>query len=540
MKGNILADTIRKLFAVYLLLCGIFMVGMIWTPPYPSGGATDRSNHIPQKITGVSVSRQGAQDLSYELHIRKTDRDYDCLVFFSNHQEVKVYEGDELIYELKAPNSTFGRTTGSVWNFVSLDQNVSVVKVTVHNIYGDVKEEDNVFYEGNQLDAYHWLLTRSLPDTIVGLFVLGIGLFEILRYRLINRKEGFGKDMHYFGQFVTVLGLWSLNESDFMTLLVQDRVVCSYMAFMMLLMMSFPFILFVKEYMEVVETRIWKILCGLSLTNIVVQTTLHVSGIRQFKEMAPVTHLIVVLSLIYMIQSLIGRIRRRGLDRKNKINILGIAVLGLGVGVTLTAYYFAVFRVGSTAILFMLAYICILIRDMIISSQEHMDENKKMEIYRQMAVIDLLTGLNNRNAYNTWMESSSAREDIGIITFDLNDLKRCNDTYGYSAGDHYIMQASGMILKTFGMIGNCYRIGGDEFCVIMQNLKQDHLEEYFHRFEAMQNHYNQVGPEVPIRIAYGAARFNPQQDRDLQDTRNRADEKMYCMKKQMKKEDAGL
>ena len=51
--------------------------------------------------------------------------------------------------------------------------------------------------------------------------------------------------------------------------------------------------------------------------------------------------------------------------------------------------------------------------------------------------------------------------------FDLNDLKKCNDTYGHDYGDQYIMMASEILKKLFALDGKCYRIGGDEFCALV-------------------------------------------------------------------------
>lgn len=54
-----------------------------------------------------------------------------------------------------------------------------------------------------------------------------------------------------------------------------------------------------------------------------------------------------------------------------------------------------------------------------------------------------------------------------IVTFELNNLKRCNDNYGHSAGDVYISNSARVIENIFERFGKCYRIGGDEFCCVI-------------------------------------------------------------------------
>jgi diguanylate cyclase (GGDEF)-like protein len=67
-------------------------------------------------------------------------------------------------------------------------------------------------------------------------------------------------------------------------------------------------------------------------------------------------------------------------------------------------------------------------------------------------------------------------EGYVIVTFDLNNLKQCNDQYGHRVGDEYIINAAHIIEDNFERYGKCYRIGGDEFCVIMPDAKENSIE----------------------------------------------------------------
>ena len=55
-----------------------------------------------------------------------------------------------------------------------------------------------------------------------------------------------------------------------------------------------------------------------------------------------------------------------------------------------------------------------------------------------------------------------------LIIFDVNYFKVINDTYGHSFGDEILKVIGKIIKKTYSQYGRCYRIGGDEFAVIIE------------------------------------------------------------------------
>lgn len=63
-----------------------------------------------------------------------------------------------------------------------------------------------------------------------------------------------------------------------------------------------------------------------------------------------------------------------------------------------------------------------------------------------------------------------------MIMFDVNGLKYINDTFGHPAGDELIKAAANVIMTAFGNHGDCFRIGGDEF-VVLVNAKDDKIKE---------------------------------------------------------------
>ena len=91
---------------------------------------------------------------------------------------------------------------------------------------------------------------------------------------------------------------------------------------------------------------------------------------------------------------------------------------------------------------------------------------------QDVATTDSLTGLENRfsfdSALNDIQRESAAKENWMLFLMDVNGLKYANDTFGHQAGDILIKAAADVILKTFSPDGKCYRIGGDEFAVVIE------------------------------------------------------------------------
>lgn len=80
---------------------------------------------------------------------------------------------------------------------------------------------------------------------------------------------------------------------------------------------------------------------------------------------------------------------------------------------------------------------------------------------------DDLTGLHNRNAMIEkvgWMKKSAG--PVGLIYADLNGLKEINDSLGHQAGDEALRQVAELLIQRYG-IENSYRMGGDEFMVLL-------------------------------------------------------------------------
>ena len=155
-------------------------------------------------------------------------------------------------------------------------------------------------------------------------------------------------------------------------------------------------------------------------------------------------------------------------------------------------------------------------------------------LYRKLAYTDLLTGINNRNAFelDTKRLQRSEQQDLTVLTCDLNMLKNVNDQRGHAAGDEYIISLARLLVERFRDRGETYRIGGDEFATLLRNADVDALRAAMDELHAQALKIQVAG--FPLFFAYGIASFDPACDADVHDTMTRADAQMYAHKRALK------
>lgn len=147
---------------------------------------------------------------------------------------------------------------------------------------------------------------------------------------------------------------------------------------------------------------------------------------------------------------------------------------------------------------------------------------------------DELTRCLNRHAYENDMKKLNLSEEWVYISVDLNGLKRANDSYGHMAGDELICAAADCMRDSFHEYGKVYRIGGDEFAVIItENTSQ--VEELIHGFDS--NVANWHGKFVDsMAVSYGWVFSTERNWGSAYEISKAADARMYQSKERYYKE----
>lgn len=153
--------------------------------------------------------------------------------------------------------------------------------------------------------------------------------------------------------------------------------------------------------------------------------------------------------------------------------------------------------------------------------------------HQDMFNTDQLSQLKNRNAYDIDIQNMAVTKrlsGVAMVVMDLNHLKYVNDHMGHYEGDRYIQCASSALKSAAGNDAVSYRVGGDEFIMIIRDADQNKAEDCMERIqtEFMKLRFT---CDKNLSIAMGYAIYDEELDQDLYDTGKRADQMMYENKK---------
>ena len=162
-----------------------------------------------------------------------------------------------------------------------------------------------------------------------------------------------------------------------------------------------------------------------------------------------------------------------------------------------------------------------------------MAADEQLTSQRNKLMKDSLSGVFSRYAYSDDMEQyrnlTALPDDFTVFVFDLNGLKKVNDTNGHEAGDELIIGAARCIEKTVGDAGKCYRTGGDEF-VVMTNMEKEQAENILTRLKEETKQWSSDTFDFSMSIAAGYARAEDYQGLTAEELTKKADQAMYASK----------
>lgn len=147
---------------------------------------------------------------------------------------------------------------------------------------------------------------------------------------------------------------------------------------------------------------------------------------------------------------------------------------------------------------------------------------------------DEMTGMLNKNMYLKMIKTKYPKvKEIGVVYFDVNGLKKINDNLGHEMGDLLIEMAAKTLLYFKNDKTKIYRMGGDEFVLIMEEGNKDKVEKLLVSWKKLLDTMNGEMFDFKCEMAYGYAIG---EGKDVDKLIEEADERMYEKKIEMKGE----
>jgi diguanylate cyclase (GGDEF)-like protein/PAS domain S-box-containing protein len=158
-------------------------------------------------------------------------------------------------------------------------------------------------------------------------------------------------------------------------------------------------------------------------------------------------------------------------------------------------------------------------------------------LLRQLAATDELTGISNRR---TFLEHATQalrrwqrhRQPLALLIVDLDWFKQVNDRHGHLYGDEVLKRFTDTVRTELRDIDIFGRLGGEEFCVVLERCGVREASEAAERFRARVEAMELTAPDgSPLRltVSIGATASQPS-DRRIEELLSRADRALYAAK----------
>lgn len=485
-------------------------------------------------------------DVIIKLTVPTNLRYSSSLGFYASDQTVKVYINNRLIYNFSQDKNEHKHIEcpGKSYNILDTIYGYRGETLYIHLSSIDKITDSNIptFYIGDAVNIISKEISNSAATFLCVLFLIILGISAILLWGLFRKNISQGDfTLCFAGIFCILLAIMITVLQPICAYYTHNSITISYMVFLLQLLVPISLIHLLRALSKAKSNNTINLILLINYINVLLTIILQATEIADFHATETFTSIIALTSLlITFIYSIYVTYKRRSSnDGRNNL----ICVILLTLGYALFVYKANTYELYQLYIgtIFIIIYVSIVINIYIKQSIAVISKIDQAEFYENLAYKDSLTGLFNRLAYDKAMASVNVNEAAYIVViFDLNNLKYFNDTFGHTIGDTYITDSSSLIKQAFKNLGAVYRIGGDEFCIIMRDKSIFQYETATRELDTLVYNYNRVSEILKINIAYGYAAYDAKIDRDIYETRNRADTMMYERKFFMKKNQVPL
>lgn len=278
------------------------------------------------------------------------------LVFQYSHQNAEVYLDGEKIYSLQvADHLSFIQTPGTNWAVIPLyrEDIGKEVRIILTPVYHNYQHQSIEFLIGSKFAIYLAEFKQSFPEIALSVLDIFAGLGLLLITFYFSLKQVKERSFYELAMLTISLGLWNFTQTDFLTLIMEDRTIFLYYVSLTMLMLCIaPLVQSVRDRRrENIILDIWSIICCCIC---VIQIGVQILGILDLREMLKITHVLIIISSFALIinELFMKRNHREQMERK----FSGAWIIGVGALLDMIFYYV---KGSSSGLLFViLAVMC--------------------------------------------------------------------------------------------------------------------------------------------------------------------------------------
>lgn len=474
------------------------------------------------------------------------------LCFLGGNLTLRVLcEGNEL-FAFDSSDSEQGVFYASRFYFVPLPNAAAGKTVRIELTTADANGRANmtdVFVAASNDYVQHFV--RAHGDSLIeSLVVVLIGILIIGLHLALRKVEHSGLNLLALGCIAVLLGVWSATVTYVPQLIMGYDAFFRALEYLSLLFVPYPIMRFAASLLLPHDRRRFDLAAGIIASCAVGLTMgLAIAGQKNMRDLLPISHTQLAICALLIAVMFFSRLRmygtgdlREALGASNPLKVAFLIFVGCGI--VDFVLFFTRSADSDTAFFIrhgLLAFSVVLGVEAARASLRYINRAHYADKIEVIAYTDALTNIGNRTAWKVMRDEVQAAlaqgsiADAVVCQFDVNFLKRVNDTMGHAAGDRYIKHAAEAINRSFGIEGTCYRTGGDEFsAIIAGDQLEERLEECRTLFQTSMA--EQSTEEMPVSMALGCAFVSETERRTVLDAQHLADERMYANKRAMKTE----
>lgn len=451
---------------------------------------------------------------------------------------VRIYAGDQLIYQYS--DSNFHRND-QMKSKLSCDARIpeqgkkgTVIKIIYQNGSNGIYDLDDILVgRGDVVMGFH------VQQEIVGIVMIAIMFFLsfvalttgiYLKHFKLNSTRFLN-----IAAFLALSGIWFLSDSALAQEYTSFPALTGMISFYAFMLMSVPMVHFVKNTLKFEKYKVLDVINLLFYANALIQGILNKCLKIHMVHMLFVTHVLLFIAVITIVVLMIEEYRRTK-DSELKIIMNAFGIMAVAGVLSLCMYwkleipfYGTIFEVG------VLIFEQLLLTSIFVNLVEQAKTRSELEVYERLLKEDRMTGINNRTAFEEQLQDiedhAQDYDNAALIFMDVDGLKNTNDLYGHNAGDELIISAALCIKNVFATYGKCYRIGGDEFGVLIFD-SIENMDELLKQMDQEIIKYNRNN-RYYLSIARGVSFLKDTEGKQkkISDWKYEADQDMYCNKK---------
>lgn len=475
------------------------------------------------------------------------------LCFRSKNIFFQVYCDGTLMYEPYVPeNVMYTDSTGTRWHYVPIASKDmgKEIEIRVSRVYESGRASVDNIYIGEPARVIMDNIEDKLVAFITCVLMLFVGALLVVADIPINMQAQKNHELLYLGLFSISVATWCLTETHLMQYFMGDARSVQLISCFALAMISLPMVLYLDSAFGFKRRIVAMVVIGFTFGMYVLSLIMHFAGIADLHETLHFSHISLVMAAVLLLYTITRHTFVMGKSKgRNMYRFLrGVGLCGLSIATVVDLYRYYSENSNDTAMFVRIGLLIFIICFGSSSLEKTINAVKlgaRTELVAQLAYKDGLTGIGNRTAFEEeLLDLDKRREElsaIGILIFDVNDLKPVNDNMGHRVGDAMLVASAEIIEQAFASeAGDCFRIGGDEFAILLSGEQvKERCESGLARFEQMIEKYNTSEKrEFMLKIAHGFEVYDKSREGlTLMNIYEMADVHMYENKKQMKEND---